>query len=673
MFTDVSDLCQKISNFSGLTEDSRKVRKNYIFVAVKGKTTDGHAHIGDALERGASLVICEQKPNTFNGNFLKVDDSRVALSQVAAAFYGYPSRNLRIVGVTGTKGKTTTSHMIYHILQKTEGNTGLISTIVAKIGGKDFGTGFHVTSPDVITLNKFLREMVDAGCKYCVLEVSSHGIDQKRISGIDFEVGVVTNIAPEHLDYHGTYKEYKRVKMSFVNSAKNKVVMPKETDINIFPGKFNNLDAESAVNAVSFLGIDRKTSLEALESFELPEGRLQRVENSLGIDIFIDFAHTPDSLEAALTYFKSITSGRLISVFGCAGERDVKKRRKMGRISENISDYSIFTAEDPRRENLTDIFALMKKDAKNFICIPERGEAIAYALSYAKRGDTVVFLGKGHESSMAYKGFEHPWSDKEEINNFLSRDESVSAIVLAAGRGSRMKSSKPKILHEICGRPMISYSLQNLRRAGVGEIIAVVSYRKNLVINAIKGEVKTAFQKNPKGGTGDAARVGMSKVSEKAKSVMVLYGDDTAFYSPDTISKVIKNHHSNRAVITFITLTKENPYGLGRIVRNRNGDLVKIVEEKDANEEEKKISEVNDGLYVFDRNWFEENVTKINPSMVTRELYIVDLIKMAIEQNKKVTAYRLPTDIEWQGVNTPAELEKAKEKMEERLKVFSNG
>ncbi len=644
--------------------------RNYIYVAVKGRTVDGHDFISEAIKNGASLVVYQDGAK--NGkNFIKVPDTRKTIGELASAFYGKPSQKLRVIGVTGTKGKTTTSHMIYHIIQKTKGNAGLISTITAKIGDKEQATGFHVTSPDVVSLNKFLKEMVDEGCKYTVLEVSSHGIDQGRVDGVDFQVGVLTNIAPEHLDYHKTFKEYKRVKTAFVNSSHNKVVAPKETSLNIFPGKFNNLNAEAAIKACEYLGISQKEAIAALGSFDLPQGRLEKVENNLGLNIFIDFAHTPDSLEAALSYFKSISRGKLISVFGCAGLRDVKKRRKMGRISGKIADFTIFTAEDPRTENLTDIFRLMKKDAKNYTCIPERSEAIVFALENAKKGDTVAFLGKGHETSMAYKNFEHPWSDKNEINNYLERQKDVSAIVLAAGRGSRMKSSKPKILHEICGRPMIAYSLQNLRRSKVGEIITVVSYRKNLVVKEVGGAVKVAVQKNPKGGTADAAASGLTKVNQNAKSVMVLYGDDTAFYSPETITKVLNDHNAKKATITFITLTKDNPHGLGRIVRSKEGEVLRIVEEKDASEEERKINEVNDGLYVFDKDWIVSNLPKVKRSPITKELYIVELIKMAIEQSKKVTAYRLPTDVEWQGINNPEELESAKKKMEEKLGSLS--
>lgn len=671
MIKDFTDLIANISKFSGVYSDSRMVTQNSIFVATKGGNVDGHDFIEEAVKNGAAVVLGEKDIVVSEVPYIKVENSKLAMGLVASEYYGNPSTKLKLIGVTGTKGKTTTTHMIYHTLSGLGKKVGMISSIVAKIGDKEADTGFHVTSPDVVSLHNFLNQMVEAGCEYAVIEVSSHGIDQNRIAGVNFEVSVLTNIAPEHLDYHKTFKEYKRVKMSFINSAKFKVIAPHETDLNIFPGMFNNLNAVAAVTAVEALGFKKSEVINAISSFKLPKGRLEEVENDLGLKIIVDFAHTPDSLLASLKYLKTITTGRLISVFGCAGERDTKKRRKMGKLSGEIADLSVFTAEDPRSENITDIFRAMKSDSKNYICIPERGEAIAYALSVAKKGDTVAFFGKGHERSMAYKGYEHSWSDQDEIRNFLHRDKSVSAIILAAGKGSRMKSVKPKILHEICGRPMVSYSLQNLRRAGVGEIVGVVCYRKNLVIKQIGGLVKIAVQKNPKGGTADAASYGLSLVDENVKKVMVLYGDDTAFYSPSTINGVLNEHDKNNSVLTFITLVKQDPKGLGRIVRDKNGDLLGIVEEKDATDAQRKINEVNDGLYVFDKKWFIENLAKVKKSSVTGELYIVELIKMAIDQKQKVIAHQLLTDVEWQGINTQEELKLAEEKMKERLTSFT--
>jgi UDP-N-acetylmuramoyl-L-alanyl-D-glutamate--2,6-diaminopimelate ligase len=653
-----------MQKFEGITSDSRQVKKGYMFVAIKGLNFDGHDYIPQAIQNGASIIVGERDEKLPDGTeYIKVKDSREALGEYASEFYGNPSKKLKIIGITGTKGKTTTAHLIYHILTTLGKKAGLVSSVTSP--------GFHVTSPDVISLHKSLREMVDAGCKYAVIEVSSHGIDQKRIAGVKFEIGVLTNIAPEHLDYHKTFENYEKAKMSFINSCKHKIISPQTTDLNILPGVFNNLNVEAAIAAVEVLGIRRDEALKTVGSFELPKGRLEEIKNKLGFNIFVDFAHTPESLEFVLTYLRTQTKGKLIAVFGCAGERDHKKRRRMGRISSVLSDLSIFTAEDPRSEKLSDIFASMKEDARNFVCIPERGEAIVYALSIAKKGDTVAFLGKGHEVSMAYKGFEHPWSDQEIIKNYLNADRKISAVILAAGKGTRMQSHYPKVIQEICGRPMIAYTLENLRSAGIADIVTVVSFRKNLVINKIEGAVKIAYQKNPKGGTADAAKIGFKLISNKSDTLVIINGDDSAFYTPDTIKKILAIHKERQRILTFVSLLKENPMGLGRVIRGKNGLITKIIEEKDATEEERKIKEINDGLYVFNHNWFAKNIDKVKKGP-QGEYYLVDLIKLAIDEGERMATYTLPNDDEWQGINTPEELEEARRKMEERLKVKNN-
>ncbi len=668
----------------GVTSDSRLVKEGFMFVAIKGLTEDGHDFIPDAIKNGAIVIVGEKDLKVPSGiKYVKVADSRDAIGKYASEFYGDPSNKLKVIGVTGTKGKTTTVHIIYHILSSLGKKVGMVSSIAAKVGNKEFDTGFHVTSPDCLTLQKLLADMVKAGCEYAVIEVSSHGIKQKRIAGVNFDTAVLTNIAPEHLDYHKTFEEYKKVKMSFINSAKNKVICPPKTDINILPGLFNNLNAEAAIRALSFYGIDKNEAVSTLDSFRLPAGRLEETENE-GVKIFIDFAHTPNSLEAALTYLRTKTKRKLISVFGCAGERDKRKRFQMGKISVSLADFSVFTAEDPRREDLGVILGRVSKGAKsvgakegqNFVRIYERGEAIAYALSIAKKGDVIGIFGKGHEKSLAYgsesfgKVFEHPWSDQEAVENYITSDKSITAIVLAAGKGTRMHSSLPKVLHEICGRPMISYTLQNLRRSGVSEIITVVSFKKNLVIRKISGAVKIAVQKNPKGGTADAAKAGFAFVPDGTRTLIVINGDDSAFYTPGTIKNILKIHSQRERKLTFVSLMKDNPTGLGRVIRGESGLITKIVEEKDATAEERKIKEVNDGLYVFDKAWFSQNIGKVKISP-QGEYYLVDLIKIAIDQGDRMATYTLPNDDEWQGINTSEELEKARSKMVKRIEALN--
>ena len=664
MINSVEDITQNLSKYKGITDNSRKVRKGYIFVAVKGVSHDGHKYIKEAVKNGASLIVGDT--NSTEKNYLYVKDSREALGELASAWFGNPSSKLKIIGVTGTKGKTTTVHIIHHILTHLGKKAGILSSIAVP--------GLHVTSPSVLYLHEALKKFVDEGDTFAVVEVSSHGIDQKRIAGVKFDAGVLTNIASEHLDYHKTFKEYKRVKMSFINSAKYKIVSPKTTSVKILPGLFNNLNVEAAIMTLEKFGISRKDALEAASTFELPEGRLSEVPNKLGIKIIVDFAHTPDSLEAVLSYLKTETNGRLISVFGCAGERDPRKRFQMGKISAKIADLSIFTAEDPRTEKITDILAKIVRGAKSsgavegkdFVKVRERGEAILMALQIAKKGDAVVVTGKGHEKSMAYGKYEHPWSDTDVVVNFLNGDESISTVILAAGRGSRMKSQKPKVLREVCGKPMISYTLESLRKVGIKDITAVVGFRKNLVINEMGLAVKYAVQKNPKGGTAEAARIGSEFISDKSDTIMVINGDDSAFYTPKTIKDIIKIHKERERKLTFVSLIKENPTGLGRVIRGEDGLITNIVEEKDATAEEKKVKEVNDGLYVFDRKWFEKNINKVKKGP-QGEYYLVDLIKVAIDEGDRMATYTLPNDDEWQGVNTVEQLEEANCKMSKRL------
>ncbi|MDP1760040.1 MAG: UDP-N-acetylmuramoyl-L-alanyl-D-glutamate--2,6-diaminopimelate ligase, partial [Candidatus Woesebacteria bacterium] len=397
--------------------DSRKVKKGDTFVAIKGLTHDGNDYIKEALKNGAGKIYKNSNSNE--------------LGKLASDYYKNPSSKLTVIGVTGTKGKTTTCHIIHHLLTKLGHKTGLISSISVP--------GFHVTTPDVVSLNKMLKKFVDKGYKYAVVEVSSHGIEQGRVAGIKFDIGVLTNIAPEHLDYHKTFAKYKNTKMSFLNSSKIKIISPQKTNLIVLAGDFNNINAQTAIEVCKKLGINEKEAIKALHSFELPSGRLEEIYppkgGNLGIRIFVDFAHTPDSLKAVLTYLRSITKGKLISVFGSAGERDTKKRPKMGKISSQIADFSVFTAEDPRSENIFDILKQMKKYAKNYVCIPERGEAIAYAITIAKEGDTIGIFGKGHEKTMSYSGFEHPWSDQNFIKNILNGHSDLAGIILAAGRG----------------------------------------------------------------------------------------------------------------------------------------------------------------------------------------------------------------------------------------------
>jgi UDP-N-acetylmuramoyl-L-alanyl-D-glutamate--2,6-diaminopimelate ligase len=627
--------------------DSRKIKKGDTFVAIKGLTVDGHEYIEDAKKRGAKKIY-------------STGDTKQILGKLASEYYGNPSSKLKVIGVTGTKGKTTTCHLIHHILSENGRKVGLISSISVE--------GFHTTTPDVITLNKKLAQMVKEGFEYVVLEVSSHGINQGRIAGIKFDISVLTNIAPEHLDYHKTFSEYKRVKMMFVNSVQFRVFSPKKTKLNILSGDFNNLNAETAIDVCKELGVNEKDSLKALKTFKLPSGRLEEIPNKLGVRIFVDFAHTPDSLEAVLKYLKSITKGRLISVFGCAGERDPHKRHKMGKISTNLADLSIFTAEDSRTEDINKILSQMRRGFvnKKFVSIPERGEAIAYALSHAKKGDTIGVFGKGHEKSMCFEIYEHPWSDQDFIINQINGYKNLTGVILAGGKGTRMHSSLPKILHPISGRPMISFSLENLRNAGIKNIVTVFGYKRNTILKRLSKNVNFAIQPKPLG-TGNAVLNAFPKIPKETSTLLAINGDDSAFYTSKTIRNVIELHKNNNSILTFVSLIQKNPAGLGRVVRDKTGKLLGTVEEKNATEKQKEIKEVNDGLYVFNYKWLQKNIFNIKKNSVSSEYYLPDLIEIALKNKEKVSVYKLPDSSEWQGINTPEQLIEAEKKMQKKL------
>lgn len=724
---------------SGVSDDSREIKRGNLFVAIRGLNTDGHEYISDAIHAGANVVVGEASPKRKwlkAASYVKVSDSRRALSLLASAWYGHPSGKLKVIGVTGTDGKTTTASMIYQILQGSGRKAGLISTVSAKIGKKEYETGLHVTSPNPLFLQKMLSKMVESKCKFAVVEVTSHGISQKRIEGVNFDISVLTNISHEHLDYHKSFEKYKDVKISFLDMADRAVVNKdddsyedvKKTinkdkittysvqnnadfeagDIKQTPdglefsvkssdqkisiktkirGSYNVANMLACLAATKLLGIDLKRAGVAAKKVKLPEGRMQEIKTKQKFKVFIDFAHTPNALKTCLSSLRRNTAGRLISVFGSAGERDKTKRFLMGEVSASIADISIFTAEDPRSEDVSDILEKMARGAKKtgavevnpknvdkdkriFIRVPDRGEAIVLALQkMARNGDCVVVAGKGHEKSMAYDHVEHPWSDHVAVRDAIKARQDPAVIVLA-DLERRMNSSFPKVLQKIAGRPMVSYTLQNLRRAGFSNIVVVVGYKKDKVISKVGGAVEFAVQEK-RLGTAHATGKGLEKLGGKGKRVVVSNGDDSAFYEPETIKKIIKTHDKKRAVITFVSLVKDDPEGFGRVLRDGEGKLAGIVEEKDADANQKKIKEVNDGLYAFDRKWLSDNLKKVKKNRASGEYYLVDLVKIAIDSGEKVEVFKLKDPNQWQGVNTKKQLKRADKKMrkllEERL------
>lgn len=378
------------------------------------------------------------------------------LAVLANIVYGFPARELKVIGVTGTDGKTTTANMIYQVLKAAGKKVSMVSTVNAVIAGKEYDTGFHVTSPSSFMIQKFAK-MAREMDEFLILEVTSHALDQYRFWGIKFDIGVITNVTHEHLDYHKTFENYLGTKLKLIKEAgtavvnravkefrvfrdfRGKVVTfglnkgdfnQKEVKLNLkIPGNYNIENALSVLAAAFVLKINKTIALRALENFTGVKGRMEEVKNTKGFKVIVDFAHTPNALEVALKTLRKETKDRLIAVFGSAGKRDTEKRRLMGEVAGKLADIIVVTAEDPRGE-LERINRQITEGAKkagaregiNYFVIGDRKKAIEFALTNAKRGDIVGVFGKGHEGSMNLDGKkEIPWSDREVVEEWITR------------------------------------------------------------------------------------------------------------------------------------------------------------------------------------------------------------------------------------------------------------
>jgi UDP-N-acetylmuramoyl-L-alanyl-D-glutamate--2,6-diaminopimelate ligase len=389
--------------------------------------------------------------------------------------YGWPSRKLKVIGITGTDGKTTTTTLVYHILTQTGHKASMITTVYAKIGDQEFDTGLHTTTPHAFDIQKFLRKSVNEGMEYFVLETTSHALDQNRIFGVQFEVGLLTNVSHEHLDYHGTFEAYRRSKAKIIKNNKitilNKddanfdylaklvkgklITVSREGKADVSPksyklqlsieGTFNIENALIAAAISSSLGIGKKQIEKAVSEFSQIPGHMEAVSNNRDIQVYIDFAHKPDALNKVLIAARELTKGKIIAVFGCAGLRDTEKRPMMGEIAAELCDFSVFTAEDPRTEDVKEItrqiangaacngmveskktfvYKRLKKSKHYFWRVYDRAEAIDFAINtIARKGDCVLLLGKGHEKSMCFGTVEHSWDEKKVAQKALLRKE----------------------------------------------------------------------------------------------------------------------------------------------------------------------------------------------------------------------------------------------------------
>ncbi len=378
-----------------------------------------------------------QKIRKLIPNFLVNTFWHLPKAILANLWFNFPSKNLTVIGITGTSGKTSTAHLIYHLLLKANFKVALISTISAKIGNQEIDIGLHVTNPDPFVLQKLLKTIKDKGYTHVVLEVTSHGLDQHRCWGINFNYGVLTNLAHEHLDYHGTLDHYHQAKLKLIKNAQTAVLNIEDKYFQkanqVVRGKLltyssgqnfqkSNINASSAI--AKDLNLTQKQITSAIKSFPGVPGRMEFIQ-AKPFAVVIDFAHKPDALKAALKTLKELKPKRIISVFGCAGLRDVQKRPLMGAISAKLSDITILTAEDPRTEKVSAIndqieAGFQKAKGKKLFRQPDRQLAINKAINLAKPGDLVALFGKSHEKSMCFGTIEYPWSEHQAVKKALT-------------------------------------------------------------------------------------------------------------------------------------------------------------------------------------------------------------------------------------------------------------
>ena len=459
---------------TGVNIDSRRIENGHLFVAIPGTVTDGHKFIPKAIELGATAVLCETVPEeqTAGVTYIKVASTEDAVGKVATLFYGDPSRKLKLVGVTGTNGKTTIATLLYNMFRKFGYKCGLLSTVCNYI--EDEAIPADHTTPDPIELNRLLAQMVDAGCEYAFMECSSHAIAQKRIGGLKFAGGLFTNLTRDHLDYHKTFENYRDAKKAFFDGLdkdafaitnaddKNGMVMVQNCKAQIktystrtmadfkakiiechfegmyldingkevgvqFIGKFNVSNLLAVYGAAVMLGKKPEDILLILSTLKSVNGRLEPIHSPEGYTAIVDYAHTPDALENVLNAIHEVLNGKgkVITVCGAGGNRDKGKRPIMAQEAVKQSDKVIITSDNPRFEEPQDIInemlaGLDQKQMKKVLSIVDRREAIRTACMLAEKGDVILIAGKGHEDYQEIKGVKHHFDDKEEVKEIFN-------------------------------------------------------------------------------------------------------------------------------------------------------------------------------------------------------------------------------------------------------------
>ncbi|MDD7318562.1 MAG: UDP-N-acetylmuramoyl-L-alanyl-D-glutamate--2,6-diaminopimelate ligase [Prevotella sp.] len=458
----------------GVNIDSRRIANGHLFVAMRGTQVDGHRFIAKATEQGAAAVLCEELPEVLaeGVTYVKVASTEDIVGHVATAFYGNPSEKLKLVGVTGTNGKTTVATLLYNMFRKLGYKCGLLSTVCNYI--EDKAVPADHTTPDPIELNRLLAQMVDAGCRYVFMECSSHAIAQKRIGGLKFAVGIFTNLTRDHLDYHKTFENYRDAKKAFFDMLpkgshaiinaddKNGSVMVQNCKATVktystrqmadyrarliechfegmyleidgrevgvqFIGKFNVSNLLAVYGTARVLGEQPEDILVAMSTLGSVSGRLEPIRSAAGFTVVVDYAHTPDALENVLNAIHEVLDGRgkVITVCGAGGNRDKGKRPLMAKEAARQSDRVIITSDNPRfeepQEIIDDMLAgLDRQQMKKVVSIIDRREAIRTACMMAQKGDVILIAGKGHEDYQEIKGVKHHFDDKEVVKEFIT-------------------------------------------------------------------------------------------------------------------------------------------------------------------------------------------------------------------------------------------------------------
>ena len=463
---------------TGIQIDSRLIGEGQLFVAIRGTQVDGHKYIGKAIEKGATAILCEEMPEPIDGvTYIVVSSTEDIVGKVATTFYGNPSKKLKLVGVTGTNGKTTIATLLYNMFREMGHKCGLLSTVCNYIEGEAIPT--EHTTPDPIALNQLLARMVDAGCEYAFMECSSHAIHQKRIGGLTFAGGIFTNLTRDHLDYHKTFENYRDAKKQFFDGLpktafaiinaddKNGMVMVQNTKACVktystrtmadfkarilechfegmyldidgrevgvqFIGKFNASNLLAVYGTAVMLGKDPEQILVVLSKLKSVSGRLQPIQSPLGYTAIVDYAHTPDALENVLNAIHEVLNGktgRVITVCGAGGNRDKGKRPLMAKEAVKQSDQVIITSDNPRFENPDDIIndmmaGVATTQQHKVLRITNRLEAIKTACALAKKGDVILVAGKGHENYQEINGVKHHFDDREVLSSIFEAQQS---------------------------------------------------------------------------------------------------------------------------------------------------------------------------------------------------------------------------------------------------------